>query len=385
MSEKDQGRKEGWGERAGQKSSTAVVGNEHGPESLDECDSPVLGGRQRTRTRESGNGSNRDKEKRRRSTSAREAPRLLHLSDFCKDAGGQTGKGFSEEQPQREGGGKEKPSVDLQEADSHPFAAFGFARKEPVQADGKRGLDAKQDEDEGPKQDFADREQRPNDQRRSYGGGVERRERSRQQKGDGDVRLDPCEEGMHGEEPPEYLATHMEADIDLEEREEARVDDLSVVSVDKLASSNAHSQPDSGNEETLEEELALSSWRMPASETAHNQKAVHQERGQDEGQRRAISTAGLDGGEGATGLMRAPDRVSGMRRSNTVGAPDRVTGEGYLRSSITGSGVLGRGASSSRGEYEARDAKGGTGGKGGGDKTRQQRKRCLPMPAIRCG
>ena len=174
----------------------------------------------------------------------------------------------------------------------------------------------------------------------------------------------------------------MEADIDLKEREDARKDDLSQVFVDKVASSNVHSQPDSGNEE---EELALSSWRMPASETAHNQKAVHQERGQDEGQRRAISTAGLDGGEGATGLMRAPDRVSGMRRSNTVGAPDRVTGEGYLRRSITGSGVLGRGASSSRGEYEARDAKGGTVGGEAGDKARQQRKRCLPMPAIRCG
>jgi hypothetical protein len=289
---------------------------------------------------------------------------------------------LSEEQPQREGGGKEKSSVDLQEADSHPLAAFGFARKEPVQADGKRGLDAKQDEDEGPKQGFADKERRPNDQRRSHGGGVERRERSRQEKGDGDVCLDPCEEGMQSEEPPEYSAAHMEADIDLKEREEARKDDLSQVFVDKVASSNVHSQPDSGNEE---EELALSSWRMPASETAHNQKAVHQERGQDEGQRRAISTAGLDGGEGATGLMRAPDRVSGMRRSNTVGAPDRVTGEGYLRRSITGSGVLGRGASSSRGEYEARDAKGGTVGGEAGDKARQQRKRCLPMPAIRCG
>jgi len=382
MSEEDQGRKEGWGERAGQKCSTAVVGNEHGPESLDEGDSPVLGGRQRTRTRESGNRSNRDKQKRRRSTSAREAPRLLLLSDFCKEAGSQTGTELSEEQPQREGGGKEKSSVDLQEADSHPLAAFGFARKEPVQADGKRGLDAKQDEDEGPKPGFADKERRPNDQRRSHGGGVERRERSRQEKGDGDVCLDPCEEGMQSEEPPEYSAAHMEADIDLKEREEARKDDLSQVFVDKVASSNVHSQPDSGNEE---EELALSSWRMPASETAHNQKAVHQERGQDEGQRRAISTAGLDGGEGATGLMRAPDRVSGMRRSNTVGAPDRVTGEGYLRRSITGSGVLGRGASSSRGEYEARDAKGGTVGGEAGDKARQQRKRCLPMPAIRCG
>jgi hypothetical protein len=131
----------------------------------------------------------------------------------------------------------------------------------------------------------------------------------------------------------------------------------------------------------------MGSWAqsMPASETAHNQKAVHQERGQDEGQRRAISTAGVDGGQGAAGLMRAPDRVSGMRRSNTVGAPDRVTGEGYLRRSISGGGVLGGGASSSRGEYEARDAKGGTGGGGEGDKARQQRKRCLPMPASRCG
>jgi len=121
-----------------------------------------------------------------------------------------------------------------------------------VQADGKRGLDAKLDEEEGPKQDFADRERRPNDQRKSHGGGVKRRE-------DGDGRQDQCEEGMHGEEPPEYVATQMESDIDLEERQEARMDDLSGVSVDKLASSKAHSQPDSGNEENLEEELALSS------------------------------------------------------------------------------------------------------------------------------
>ena len=258
-SEKDQGSKDGWGERAGQKCSTAVAGDEHSPEYLDEGDSPVLGGRRRTRTRESGNRSNRDKQKRRRSTSAREAPRLLLLSDFCKEAGSQTGTELSEEQPQREGGGKEKSSVDLQEADSHPLAAFGFARKEPVQADGKRGLDAKQDEDEGPKQGFADKERRPNDQRRSHGGGVERRERSRQEKGDGDVCLDPCEEGMQSEEPPEYSAAHMEADIDLKEREEARKDDLSQVFVDKVASSNVHPQPDSGNEENLEEELALSS------------------------------------------------------------------------------------------------------------------------------
>lgn len=251
-SEKDQGSKDGWGERAGQKCSTAVAGDEHSPEYLDEGDSPVLGGRRRTRTRESGNRSNRDKEKRRRSNSAREAPRLLLLSDFCKDAGGQTGEELSEEQPQREVGGKEKSCVDLQEADSHPLAAFGFARKEPVQADGKRGLDAKLDEEEGPKQDFADRERRPNDQRKSHGGGVKRRE-------DGDGRQDQCEEGMHGEEPPEYVATQMESDIDLEERQEARMDDLSGVSVDKLASSKAHSQPDSGNEENLEEELALSS------------------------------------------------------------------------------------------------------------------------------
>ena len=384
-------------ERAGWKCNIAAGddGNDH--EIAEEGDSPVLGGRRKKRSRESGDRSKRHKEKRRSTTSVRETARLLlPVADFRDDADGQTGREPNAELPQTSSDGKEKDPAEMHEVDSHPLAAFGFARKEAVQKDVESGLGAKQDERQGSRQGFAGRD--GHHQRKEPRGAVDGEEMSgaEEETVDGDARLEDLDSSHTelGEEDAHYMASQGEADIRFEKRGEERAEHKSRVSVDKLANSKARSDSgDEGNpieeqaEREREREREQEFWQksgswgqsMPESEAAQNQKAVQRERGLDQGLRRALSTAGLNGGGGEAGPMKAPDRVSGggLRRSVTFSAPDRVTGGG-IRPSIVGS-VLGGDANRSRGEFE------GGAANGGADKARQQIKRCVTLPSNRWG